>query len=369
MNFIAINKPVLGEKEKKATMAVMESGMLTDASYAGGKYVQEFEKKLAAHIGAKHAIAVNSGTASLQTSLMAYNIKQGDEVILPSFTFESTANVVLACSAKPVFADVQSDYTIDPKDIKKKITKKTKAIMPVHLYGYPVDLDEIKEIARASSIPVIEDAAESLGAEYKGEQIGRTKDTACFSLYATKVITSGEGGAITTDDDDLADKLRMMRNHGMRDGYDTRILGYNFRLPEVAAAVASVQMDRLPEFIEARSKNVRALNDQVEDFKGVSFRQTKKDRTHIWYLYTLHLDKKRDKVHDALRSKNVGCAVYWKTPVNKMPLYADMGYGDLKLPNVYDASDHVLSLPVHPLVTGEDIDYIADQLKASLKGL
>jgi dTDP-4-amino-4,6-dideoxygalactose transaminase len=368
MKFIAINKPVIGEKEKNAALGVLETGMLTDATYAGGKNVQEFEKKLASHIGAKHAIAVNSGTAALQTSLMAYSVKAGDEVIIPAFTFEATANVVLACNAKPVFADVQSDYTIDPKDIKKKITKRTKAIIPVHLYGYPVDLDEIREIAAANSIRVIEDAAESLGAEYKGTQIGRTKDLSCFSLYATKVITSGEGGAITTDDDELADRLRMMRNHGMRDGYDTRILGYNFRLPELPAAMASVQMDRLPEFIRARRKNAKALDDLVSGVKGVSMRQTKKDRKHIWYLYTLHLDKGRDKVNDALRAKGVGSAIYWKTPVNKMPLYADMGYGDLKLPTVYDAAGHVLSLPVHPLVTEEEIGYIAEQFKAALKG-
>lgn len=366
MNFIPINKPVIGEREKKAALAVLESGILTDASYAGGKHVQDFERKLAAETGAKHAIAVNSGTASLQISLMAYNVKAGDEVLLPAFTFEATANVVIACSAKPVFVDVQSDYTIDPRDIKRKMTSRTKAIIPVHLYGYPTDLDEIKEIAAASSVRVIEDAAESLGAEYKGTTIGRTKDAACFSLYATKVITSGEGGAITTDDDEMADRLRMMRNHGMREGYDTRILGYNFRMPEMQAAIASVQMDRLSELIAARRKNATALNERVSKLPGVSMRQTKTDRSHIWYLYTIHLPKDRDAVNERLRAKGVGSAVYWKTPVNKMELYANMGYADLDLPVVYEACDHVLSLPVHPLVTEEEITYIADQLKSAL---
>lgn len=257
MGFIPINKPFLGEGEKRAVREVLDSGILTDASFEGGKYVREFERKLATHIGVKHAIAVNSGTASLQTSLMAFSVKPGDEVIIPAFTFEATANVVLACNAKPVFADIQTDYTIDPDDVRRKITKNTKAIIPVHLYGYSVDLDEIREIAQAHSIRVIEDAAESLGAEYKGRQIGQTDDTGCFSLYATKVITSGEGGAITTNDDGLAEKLRMMRNHGMKEGYDTRILGYNFRLPEVAAAMASVQMERLPEFIREEEERRR----------------------------------------------------------------------------------------------------------------
>jgi perosamine synthetase len=368
MKFIPINKPVIGEAEKRAALSVLDSGMLTDATYAGGKSVQEFERKLSAHVGAKHAIAVNSGTAALQTSLMAYNVKAGDEVIIPAFTFEATANVVIACSAKPVFADVQSDYTIDPQDIKRKITSRTRAIIPVHLYGYPTDLDEIREVAAANSVKLIEDAAESLGAEYKGTQIGRTKDAACFSLYATKVITSGEGGAITTDDDEMADRLRMMRNHGMKDGYDTRILGYNFRLPEVQAALASVQMDRLPDFIAARRRNARLLDELLSGTEGVSMRQTKKDRTHIWYLYTLYVDRLRDKVNETLRANGVGSAVYWKTPVNKMELYAKMGYADVPLPSVYDACDHVLSVPVHPLVTDEEVLYVADQLKAALKG-
>jgi len=367
MNFIPINKPVIGEKEKKAALSVLDSGLLTDASYAGGKNVREFEAKLAASTGAKHAIAVNSGTAALQTSLMAYNIKAGDEVIIPAFTFEATANVVIACSAKPVFADVQSDYTIDLADVKRKMTSRTKAIIPVHLYGYPADIDELRELAASNSVRLIEDAAEALGAEYKGRLIGRTKDAACFSLYATKVITSGEGGAITTDDDDLADKLRMMRNHGMREGYDTRILGYNFRLPEVQAAIAGVQMDRLPEFIGARKKNAAILNETLPKLSGVTMRQTKTDRSHIWYLYTVHLDKGRDAVNERLRAANVGSAVYWKTPVNKMELYAKMGFADLDLPRIYDACDHVLSLPVHPLVTEEEIHYVAEQLVAAVK--
>jgi dTDP-4-amino-4,6-dideoxygalactose transaminase len=357
----------MDSRESKAAMEVLAGGMLTDATYSGGKQVKEFERKLAALLGVKHAVAVNSGTAALQTSLMAYNVKAGDEVILPAFTFEATANVVVACSAKPVFADVQSDYTIDPADVRKKITKKTKAIIPVHLYGYPVDLDEIREIAQANSVRVIEDAAESLGAEYKGKQTGNTDDAGCFSLYATKVITSGEGGAISTNDDDMADKLRMMRNHGMRDGYDTRILGYNYRLPEISAALASVQMDKLPEFIEARRRNAAALTDAISGLKGVSMRQTKTDRKNIFYLYTLHVEKERDKLHERLRAKGIGAAIYWKTPVNRMPLYAEMGFADLQLPVVYDAADHVLSLPVHPGVKPAEIDYIAAELKSALK--
>ena len=368
MNFIPINKPMMDSRETEAALDVLKSGIMTDASYQGGKNVREFERKMAAHIGVKHVVAVNSGTAALQTSLMAYDVKAGDEVIIPAFTFEATANVVVACSAKPVFADIQSDYTIDPADVKRKITKKTKAIIPVHVYGYPADLDELREVAQANSVRLIEDAAESLGAEYKGVQTGNTSDAGCFSLYATKVITSGEGGAISTNDDDMADKLRMMRNHGMRDGYDTRILGYNFRMPEMAAAIASVQMDKLPGFIEARRRNAAALTESISGLSGVSMRQTKTDRKNIFYLYTIHVDRDRDAVQERLRAKGIGAAVYWKTPVNRMELYSGMGYSGLDLPVVYDAVDHVLSLPVHPGLGAEEMDYVAAGLRSALAG-
>ena len=191
---------------------------------------------------------------------MAYGIGPGDEVIVPAFTFEATANVVLACGAKPVFADIKDDYNIDPRDVRKKIGKKTKAIIPVDVYGYPADLDEIREIADKSSVKVIEDAAESLGAEYRGRPTGKTDHAGCFSLYATKVITSGEGGAITTDDDEFADRVRLVRNHGMRGGYDTRVLGFNYRMPEIPAAIASVQMDRLDGYIAARRRNAKVAH-------------------------------------------------------------------------------------------------------------
>jgi dTDP-4-amino-4,6-dideoxygalactose transaminase len=214
MKFIPINIPLLGKEEKEAVQAVLDSGALTNASYEGGKYVREFEAKLKAKVRTKHAIAVSSGTAALHTSLVAYGIGTGDEVIVPAFTFEATANVVLACGARPVFADIKDDYNIDPGDVRKKLGRKTKAIIPVDVYGYPADLDEIGEMAEKSGVKVIEDAAESLGAEYRGRPAGKTDQAGCFSLYATKVITSGEGGAITTDDDEFADKVRLVGTTG-----------------------------------------------------------------------------------------------------------------------------------------------------------
>jgi dTDP-4-amino-4,6-dideoxygalactose transaminase len=361
MKPIAINIPLLGREEKAAVNSVLDSGILTNASYEGGRFVREFERKLAAKVGTKHAMAVNSGTSALHTSLVAYGIGRGDEVIVPAFTFEATANVVLACGAKPVFADIKGDYNIDPEDVRRKIGRRTKAIIPVDVYGYPADLDEIREIADRYSLKVIEDAAESLGAEYKGRQAGKTDHAGCFSMYATKVITSGEGGAITPDDEEFADRVRLVRNHGMREGYDTSVLGFNYRMPEILAAIASVQMDRLDGYIGARRKNVRTLTDLISRLKGVKFTQDSTDRKHVWYLYTVLLAKKREEVKAKLRANGIGAAVYWESPVNRMPLYSELGCGSLKLPCAYAAADSVISLPVHPGVTADEIGYIADE--------
>ena len=361
MPHIAVNKPIIGEEERKAVEAVLSSGMLVNASYEGGERVREFEGKVRRLLGAKHVVAVNSGTAALHAALIALGVKAGDEVIVPPFTFVATANVVLACGAKPVFVDVKEDYNMDPGAFRRAVTRKTKAVIPVHVYGYPADMDEIRDIARTKSISIIEDAAESLGATYKGTQTGRLSDAGCFSLYATKVVTSGEGGAISTDDDDLADMLRLVRNHGQVEGYDTRHLGFNYRLPEMSAALASVQMDRLDGFLRARARNANYLNERVGSAAGVRFTQDASDRTHVFYLYTLRLRRNRDRVQKALSSAGVGSGVYWPVPVHKTPLYVDLGYSKKTLARAEDASKHVISLPVHPGLTSEDMQKVGDE--------
>lgn len=361
MSFIPINVPLLGEEEKKAVVSVLDSGKLTDSSFEGGKWTRQLEGKLAKLLGSKHVVAVNSGTAALHCSMLALGIKQGDEVILPSFTFVSTANVVLACGGRPVFADNKEDYNIDPRAVSKLITRRTKAIMPVHIYGYPADMDEINEIADNHSIPVVEDAAESLGAEYRGKQTGTLSRAGCFSLYASKVATSGEGGAISTDDKALADRLRLIRNHGILHGYDSRCLGLNYRLTETAAAIGSVQMDRLPGFLKARARNAKYLNERTSGFPGVEFTQDSSDRTHVFYLFTLALKRKRDEILERLHKKGVGAAVYWETPVHRTPLYEKLGYGRQRLKNADHASRHVISLPVHPGIGRHDVKRVADE--------
>jgi len=335
--------------------------MLVNASYEGGAQVRSFEGKVRKLIGAKHVVAVNSGTAALHTVLMAFGVKPGDEVVVPSFTFLATANVVLACGAKPVFVDIKDDYNMDPDEIRKAITKKTKAVIPVHIYGYPADMDEIREIAASKSVRVIEDAAESLGATYKGTQTGKLSDAGCFSLYATKVVTSGEGGAVSTDDDELADLLRLVRNHGQVHGYDSRHLGFNYRLPEMSAALASIQMDRLGGFLRARAKNAKYLMESLASVDGASFTQDAGDRTHVFYLFTLYLKKNRKKILKALNAAGVGAAVYWPTPVHKTPLYVKLGYSKKTLRRTEEATRRVISLPVYPGLTADELHKVGDE--------
>ncbi len=369
MSFIPINKPLLGEEEARAVRDVLSTGRLVDASMEGGKRVQEFEGKVRKLVGAKHVIAVNSGTAALHTVLMAFGVKAGDEVVVPSFTFVATANVVLACGAKPVFVDIKDDYNLNPIEFKKSLTSRTKAVIPVHLYGYPADMDEIREIASARGVKVVEDAAESLGASYKGTQTGKLSDAGCFSMYATKVATSGEGGAISTDDDEFAETLRLIRNHGMVHGYDSRVLGFNYRLPELSAAIASVQMDKLEGFLKARERNAKYLTERVGSRLGVEFTQTGTDRTHVYYLYTLYLKRKRDEVLKRLNASGIGAAVYFKIPVHKTPLYARLGHGRRQLKKTDDAVRHVVSLPVHPGVTESDAERVADGFLDALQAV
>ena len=242
---IPINVPIIGKEEITVVSSILKNGALTSAANLGGKHVQRFEKSVSSFVKSKHAIAVNSGTAALQAALYALDIKKGDEVLLPSFTFVATANAVVATGAKPVFVDiVKSNFTIDPDDLEKKITKKTRAIILVHLYGNIANVERFSEISEKFKIPIIEDSAQSLGSTYKGKHAGTFFEMGCYSMYPGKVMTSGEGGFIVTNDKNLRERLLMIRNHGMINGCDTQMFGLNLRLPEISAAIASVQMKK-----------------------------------------------------------------------------------------------------------------------------
>ncbi|VVC05601.1 Aspartate aminotransferase [uncultured archaeon] len=359
---IPINIPIIEKEEINEVHSVLSEKSLTSAANEGGKRVQEFEGLLASYVGSKYAVAVNSGTAALQASLYALDIKEGDEVLLPSFTFVATANSVVSVGAKPVFVDVlPENFTMDPKDLRKKITKKTKAIIPVHLYGNFAYMQEISEQANKYNLEIIEDAAQSLGTTYKNKHSGTFSRVGCFSLYAAKVITSGEGGAIVTDEKKLFEKLRKIRNHGMVHGYDTRILGLNFRLPEISAAIAKVQMKKLPNFLKKREKNAKILSELLNDLDFVLPSERNGVKVN-WYLYTV-TTKNRDKLLKQLNSKGIGAAAYYSIPVHRTPFFNKK----TNLPITDWAASTVLSIPVHPLVTENNLHDISKTIHQLIK--
>jgi perosamine synthetase len=352
----------VGKEEINEVRSVLVEKSLTTAANAGGKRVQEFENLLASYVKSKYVVAVNSGTAALQAALYALNVKNGDEVLLPSFTFVATANSVVSVGAKPVFVDVlPENYTMDPDDLEKKITKRSKAIIPVHLYGNFAYIQEISEIARKHHLPVIEDAAQSLGTTYKGKQSGTFSRMGCFSMYAGKVMTAGEGGAIVTDDRGLFEKLRKIRNHGMLHGYDTRILGLNLRLPEISAAIAKIQMKKLPKFLEKRKKNAKILSELLSDLAIILPNERRNVQVN-WYLYTI-ATKNRDQLMKKLNSKGIGATAYYAIPAHKTPFYRNK----VKLPITEWAASSVLSLPVNPLVSENNLHHISMIIHRFLK--
>ena len=371
---VPINKPWLDAEEKTEIMHVLEDNVLTSAAKDGGNRVQDFENELRNFLKVKHVVAVNSGTSALYAALLAADIKKGDEILVPSFTFVATANSILAVGARPKFVDINlDDYTVDIFDLKSKITHKTKAIIPVHLYGHPSAIDEINELADKYSLTVIEDACQSVGSRFKGKQTGTIGLMGCFSMYASKVLTCGEGGAIATNIDNLAEKLKMIRNHGMFDGYDTRMFGLNLRLPELSAAIAKVQTKKLHRMLESRRRNSKLMTEVLLD-RGkelkIKFPQENQDKQFNWYLYTVAFEDNtiRDKVKQKMLKHGIGATVYYDPPVHQTPYYREVTvstkqHDKQSLPKTEWSARHVLSLPVHPLVEEQDIKYMADIFK------
>jgi perosamine synthetase len=366
---IPINKPQIDDKEREEILKVLDEGILTSASNYGGKRVQDFEGLMANFLHVKHAVAVNSGTAALHASILAAGIKEADEILIPSFTFVATANSVACTGAKPVFVDIEKDtYTIDPLDLEKKITKRTRAIIPVHLYGHPAKMNEILEIANKHSLLVIEDACQSLGASYDGKQTGTLGEMGCFSMYASKVLTSGEGGAITTNSDDFAEKLRMIRNHGMVSGYDTRIIGFNMRLPEISAAIAKTQMEKIQSMLDKRAINAKKLGELLSDKidnQDIVLPQENPRVKYNWYLYTVAFNNYRNRVKKLLNDNGIGATIYYDPPVHQTPYYSKFHNGELKITEW--ASGSVLSLPVHPSITENEINFMVSKVDEAIK--
>ncbi|MFJ5954980.1 DegT/DnrJ/EryC1/StrS family aminotransferase [Paenarthrobacter sp. NPDC092416] len=356
--FIPPAKPIIGDDERKAVEAVLASGQLAQGSEVAS-FEQEFSEVL---LDGRAAVAVNSGTSGLHLGLLAAGIGPGDEVIVPSFTFAATANSVALTGATPVFADVTLDhYTLDPASVEAKITDKTAAVMPVHLYGHPFDVDAIGALATKHGIKVFEDAAQAHGAAVNGRKVGTFGDFAMFSLYPTKNMTSGEGGMVSTGLADVERRLRLLRNQGMERQYENELVGFNARMTNIHAAIGRVQLTKVLGWTKTRQENAAFFDANIE---GVITPQVAEGYEHVYHQYTIRIAEDRDGFAKALREEyNVGCGVYYPIPNHRLAPFKTAD----ELPVTEEAAASVLSLPVHPSLSQDDLERIVSAVNAVAK--
>ncbi|MFA5772373.1 MAG: DegT/DnrJ/EryC1/StrS family aminotransferase [Thermoplasmata archaeon] len=349
---IPIAKPILGDEEKKAIASVLESGML-----AQGPKVKEFEEKFSKYIGTKYAIATNNGTTALHLGLLAAGVKQGDEVITTPFSFIATATTIIFCGAKPVFVDIDpGTFNIDASKIENAITPKTKAIMPVHLYGLPAEMDRIMEIAKKHDLAIIEDACQAHGAEFNGKRVGAFGDCGCFSFYPTKNMTTGEGGMITTNNEKIAEKTRLLREHGQKARYEHVMVGYNYRLTDIHAAVGIEQLKKLEGFNKKRIENAKILSKGVQERVEVPY--VPPNTRHVYHQYTIKV-KNRDELKEKLAKDGVSTGIYYPKLIYQYP---PMNKYAMKTKVAEGMVNEVISLPVHPSLSRADLDKIIESV-------
>jgi dTDP-4-amino-4,6-dideoxygalactose transaminase len=318
------------------------------------------EARFAKIVSTRHAVATSSGTTALHLALLAHGIGPGDEVITSPFTFIASVNAILYTGAHPVFADVQLDtFNIDPAAVERACTSRTRAIMPVHLYGYPCNLDPLLAIAGERGLAVIEDCAQAVGATYRGRPVG-SFGTGVFSLYATKNIMAGEGGMITTDDDDVAHRARLLRGHGMRRRYEHEVLGYNFRLSDLHAAIGLAQLERLTELTERRRANAAYLGERIT---SVITPRPEPGYGHVWHQYTVRVNGRRDRdvAIEQLAAAGVGTGVFYPLPAHRQP-HVRACVGEIRMPMAEKLAGEVLSLPVHPALTPNELEVIVAEV-------
>ena len=375
--FIPFHKPAIGEDEIQSVVETLRSGWLTT-----GSNVKRFEEDFARYVGCKHAVAVNSGTAALHLALDAVGIKEGDEIIVPTMTFAATAEVVLYFKAKPVLVDCHIDtFNLDPTQIEDAITPKTKAIIPVHMAGQPCDMDEILSIAKKHDLRVIEDAAHALPAGYHGYTIGTIGDITCFSFYATKTITTGEGGMATTDNSEWAQRMRMMSLHGIshdawkrytKEGswyYEVLSPGFKYNLTDIAAAIGIEQLKKCNEFWQARQRIARIYEKAFAELEEVQVPVCRKDLQHAWHLFVIQLNLERLRINrnqfvDALRESEIGTSVHF-IPLHMHPYYRDkFGYKPGDFPNASRVFERIVSLPIYPKMTEAEVERVVEAVRS-----
>jgi perosamine synthetase len=360
---ISIASPIIESEEIEAVNQVLQSGVL-----AQGPKVSELETAFAAYCGTKYAAAVNSGTAAIHAALYAAGVRGGDEVITVPFSFIATINPILMLNARPVLVDIDPQtFNLDVTKLEQAITSKTKAILPVHLYGQPADMDEIQAIAAKHGLKVIEDACQAVGAEYKGKCTGGLGNAGCFSLYATKNIMCGEGGIVTTDDESYITAIKQFRQHGMSVQYEYIDLGYNYRMSDLHAAIAVEQLKKANDFTALRRRNATLLDEGLTGITGLIRPEIADDRTHVYHQYTVRItDDFPVKRHDlvvALKEKGIIAGVYYPKCLHTFPHVAKFGYSVGDFPVAEQAAAEVLSLPVHPRVSEADVQTVIDAIK------
>nr|WP_255571996.1 UDP-4-amino-4,6-dideoxy-N-acetyl-beta-L-altrosamine transaminase [Anoxybacillus sp. ST70] len=377
-SYLPYGKQWIDEEDIEAVVEVLKGDYLTT-----GPDISKFEQAVAQYVGAKYAVAFSNGTAALHGACFAAGIGQGDEVITTPMTFAASANCVLYQGGIPVFADIdEKTYNIDPNKIEEKITNKTKAIIPVDFTGQPVELDRILEIARKHSLVVIEDAAHALGATYKGRKIGSISDMTMFSFHPVKHITSGEGGVITTNNEEYYEKLLQFRSHGItRDKeklkeyhgpwyYEMQFLGYNYRMTDIQAALGTSQLKKIDQFIALRRKFVAMYNEVFKDVNEIITPFQHKDGDSSWHLYMirLKLDKltaSRREIFEALQQQNIGVNVHY-IPIHLQPYYQQLGYKKGMCPNAEKLYEEVITLPLFPAMSEEDVNDVIHAVKRTI---
>ncbi len=358
---IPIAKPLLGKEELKRVKEVLASGMLTS-----GKLVKEFEESFRRYIGARHAVATFNGTVALHVAMLSLGIGEGDEVVTTPFSFIASSNCILYVGAKPVFVDVdERTFNILPEEIEKAITERTKAVLIVHIFGQPCEMREIVKVCKTHGLLLVEDCAQAHGAEYRGKKVGSFGDAAVFSFYATKNITTGgEGGMLLVKKKSVAKLARMLVDQGQSKKYVHSVLGYNYRMTEIQAAVGLEQLKKLDDLNEKRRKNAEFLTKALKDVRGIETPYVSPHVKHVFHQYVVRVKRgKRNSLASYLRARGIEVAVHYPKPIYKQPVYKKLGYGNLFLPNAERACKEVLSLPVHPSLDRSSLLMLAEAVK------
>lgn len=362
---IPISSVHLGAEVEKSVLEVLRSGHL-----AQGPAVERFEAEVAAMAGTKHAMAVTSGTTALVAALESLELEPGDEVITSPFTFVATLNAILEAGAIARFADISDDFTIDTSAVEAAITPSTRVVMPVHLYGLPADMSSIDPVASRHELAIVEDAAQAHGAALGDRPVG-SYGLGCFSFYATKNVTTGEGGVITTDDEALADRIRLLRNQGMRLRYQYEVPGHNYRMTDLQAAVALPQLQHLEQITAVRRRNAARLTEGLNGVPGLVVPAESRGRRHVFHQYTVRVTGNalvdRDTLAKELEGRGIGSGVYYPRPVYDYECYRQHPQVVIdETPNAERVAREVLSLPVHPQVSDTDIDMIISSIREVL---